>query len=122
MNLVKRSLHHLAFTGAALAAVAVAGASATGGCRSRSEGENIFATVCANCHGKTGGGGVATSPNGVAPANFRDPAFHKSRSDEDIRRAITQGKPRGMPAFGGSYDEKQIAELVLVVRGFCPEK
>ncbi len=59
--------------------------------------------------------------NGASPRNFRDHAFHASRSDADIRRTITSGTPTGMPPFAGVFDDAQLAALVAYVRTFDPE-
>jgi cytochrome c oxidase cbb3-type subunit 3 len=91
------------------------------GSQEHPSGKVIFASVCANCHGSTGNGGVAAAPDAAAPRKFRDAVFQHSRTDADLRKAVKEGKPPGMPAFGTAYDDKQIAELIAIVRSFDPE-
>ena len=86
----------------------------------RAEADKTFAMVCARCHGPDGGG-VGLTPSVTPPRNFRDAAFQKERSDEDLARAIRDGKG-GMPPFQSVYTPEQIAGLVQVIRGFNPEK
>lgn len=96
---------------------------ALAGCR-RAESEEparaeaLFAGICARCHGADGRGGVAPD-GGVAPRNFTDPAFQRTRNDADIRRAIVKGRANGaMPAFGRTFTAAQIEALVKQVRAF----
>lgn len=103
--------------------VAASLAAAVSGCNNdRPSGKVVYSSVCANCHGPQGGGGVVTNPNSPAPRNFRDAAYQRSRSDADIVKVIREGKSPGMPSFGGTYNDAQIKELVGIVRGFDPEK
>lgn len=88
----------------------------------RPSGAVIFATVCANCHGSSGNGGVASTPDAAAPRRFKDTAFQRSRTDEDLRKTIRYGKPTGMPAFGTAYDDAQVTELISIIRSFDPER
>jgi len=79
-------------------------------------GEQIFRTVCARCHGADGTGGIAAG-SANAPRNFRDAAFQASRSDDDLRRAIQQGKG-AMPAFGNLFSDGDLRALVRKIRTF----
>lgn len=75
-----------------------------------STGQPLFASRCAGCHGLDGRGGEH-APNIVTEANVRRLA------DIDIARIIRDGiRPKGMPAFGTSLDDAQIAALVKYVR------
>lgn len=77
--------------------------------------EEIFKTVCANCHGTKGKGdgpaGMAFNPH---PADFADPAFWKTHTDSIMVQSITNGKGM-MPPFGGTYDEATIKGLVAYI-------
>jgi mono/diheme cytochrome c family protein len=84
------------------------------------EARTTFAMVCARCHGPDGGGGGIT-PGIAAPRNFRDAQFQKERSDDDLLRAIREGKG-AMPPFNNVYSAEQMTALVQVIRGFNPEK
>lgn len=74
-----------------------------------SEGQRLFTSYnCASCHGAHGGGGMGpplmskTLTYGSEPAN--------------VFQTIMQGRPKGMPAWGGRIPEGQIWELVAFVR------
>ena len=76
--------------------------------------------VCARCHGPDGSGASLTPALAAAARNFRDAAFQKERSDEDLARVIREGKG-GMPPFANVYTPEQVTALVAVIRGFNPE-
>lgn len=96
----------------------------TTGCDKKAEGppkldgRQIYASVCARCHGVDGRGGVPSEDGGPAPRNFTDAAFQMAIGDEQIKTTITQGKGAAMPAFGSAFDDAQLTELVSVVRSF----
>ena len=76
-------------------------------------GSRVYVTECALCHGANG--------NGVDGIDLRRGLFRNARSDEDLRRIITDGVGGSrMPAF----DDLQAAELdgiVAYIRaGFDP--
>lgn len=83
-------------------------------------GEALFASTCARCHGADGAGGLPLA-TGQTPRNFRDHAFHASRSDADLKRTIREGRPPGMPPFGATFDEAQVTALVAHLRSLDPE-
>ncbi|MET0793015.1 MAG: cytochrome c [Polyangiaceae bacterium] len=77
-----------------------------------------FTTICARCHGSDGKGGVA--PEGSnAPRNFCDAAFQASRTDEQLKQVIRQGKG-AMPAFGNLFTDPDLQGLVRKIRSFNP--
>ena len=88
------------------------------------EGEALYQTHCAGCHGRTGAGdGPARSADGPVrsalprpPADLR--AAHTAQHTAgDIFWWITAGIPAArMPAFGGVLDEDQRWHLVNFVR------
>jgi mono/diheme cytochrome c family protein len=86
------------------------------------EARQQFANVCARCHGAEGTGGPPAGEGAPAPRNFHDKDFQKARTDADIVRVISGGKPPGMPAFGGMLNDAQIQGLVGVVRSFGAEQ
>ena len=54
--------------------------------------EHIFATRCATCHGVYGeGDGVLSKTLKPKPRSFRDPAWHKTVTDEHLRAVIVGG-------------------------------
>lgn len=76
----------------------------------------IFASLCARCHGSDGRGDVRADPS-ITPPSFHDAAFQKKFSDADLARVIRQGKG-SMPAFASAYDDEEITALVALVRSF----
>lgn len=63
---------------------------------------------CIDCHGSDGGGAMA-------PA-FVDGRWHFGGSAAQVYESIFQGRPDGMPAWGGVLDEHSIWRLVSYVR------
>jgi mono/diheme cytochrome c family protein len=82
---------------------------------SQAKGAELYAAVCARCHGHDGGGGLPVG-TGQTPRNFRDASFHSERTDGDLRQVIIQGKPPGMPGFGTALRPLEIDALVTHVR------
>jgi mono/diheme cytochrome c family protein len=108
--------------GAALAALPVAGCqrkSIEGD--SHAEAQHLFDSTCAICHGRDGRGGVPAAEGQPAPRNFCDTAFQASRSDDDLKKAIRDGKGP-MPPFAPLFDDSQLTLLVAYIRGFTPKK
>ena len=105
------------------AAAVIAGSSA--GCEKRadaSQGRDLFASTCARCHGPDGTGGAPLFDGGPSPRNFHDHAFQQTRTDEQIKLVIMNGKGTGMPQFGTTFDEAQLRSLVAHVRSFDDDK
>lgn len=100
--------------------------SGCGGCEKkgpdRAEGQALFASTCARCHGPDGSGGLPLFDGGPSPRNFHDHAFHATHSDEQIKLVIVNGKGAGMPPFGATFTDAQLDALVAHVRGFDTEK
>jgi len=68
-----------------------------------SRGSQIFACTCAPCHGPEGRGTID------APSLFeRVPTL----SDAQIARTLISGKNNRMPAWGSSFDDQALADLV----------
>jgi mono/diheme cytochrome c family protein len=69
----------------------------------------IYASVCAQCHGPEGEGLVGPS--------LRDDKFQSQNSDDDIFTTIDQGhKATSMIAWGGILTSDQIQQLVTYIR------
>jgi len=81
------------------------------------EAKHLYNSVCAKCHGSDGRGGVPAAEGLPAPSNFTNHAFQASRTDEQFKQAIKQGKGP-MPPFGALFDDTQMANLVAYVRSF----
>ncbi len=71
-------------------------------------GEELFVTNCAACHQASGAG-----LPGAFPA-LAGAAFVQGNADE-VLRLVLQGRA-GMPAYGGSLDNRQLALIVSYVR------
>lgn len=103
--------------GAAEVAMAAAGAETAG-----FDAEGAFQTVCATCHGLTGGGdGPGSAALEPKPAAFNDPAFWESRTEEDMVTVILQGgaaigKSPLMPPWNALYDQAQAEAIVAYIR------
>ncbi len=76
-------------------------------------GSEIFASVCARCHGAQGEGGLG-------PA-LRDPAIQAKYNDQGLFEAIDQGhEATPMIAWGEILTSDQIQQLVRFVRALPP--
>jgi mono/diheme cytochrome c family protein len=85
------------------------------------EAKHLYLSLCAKCHGSDGRGGVPAAEGLPAPSNFTDAAFQASRTDDQLKQAIKQGKGP-MPPFGALFDDTQTANLVAYVRSFANKK
>jgi mono/diheme cytochrome c family protein len=73
----------------------------------------IYADLCAQCHGKKGEGGVG-------PA-LSDPKFQAAKTDEEIFNTINSGhKDTSMIAWGEVLSQGQIQDLVAFIRKMEP--
>lgn len=118
--------------GRAKAAVVIAcclaglSALAAAGCDRRkpdtAAGGQLFASNCARCHGMDGVGMAPLLAGSPSPRNFRDPEFQRTRTDEQIKMTIVNGRGTGMPAFGPAFDDAKLTALVAHVRSFDPGK
>ncbi|MDB4964051.1 MAG: hypothetical protein JWP01_4050 [Myxococcales bacterium] len=91
-----------------------------------SEAQQMFATVCATCHGADGtGNGPAAESLTPKPRNYTDPEWQKSVTDDDIKKIILEGGPAVgkspmMPAQVQLKDKPEVLnELVAIIRGFA---
>ena len=72
------------------------------------EGKRLYAAYnCAPCHGVNGGGAIG-------PPLMDDKWIYGSQPDQ-IYATISQGRPDGMPSFGGHVPTQQIWQLVAYV-------
>jgi cytochrome c oxidase cbb3-type subunit III len=76
------------------------------------EGKRLYAAYnCAGCHGLAGGGAIG-------PALMDDKWIYGSHADQ-IFSSISQGRPDGMPSFGGHIPDQQIWQLVAYVQSLA---
>jgi cytochrome c oxidase cbb3-type subunit 3 len=64
---------------------------------------------CAGCHGGAGGGGIGPP--------FADTDWIYGGDPENIVQSILQGRPNGMPAFGGMLPPSEAWKLAAFVAG-----
>ena len=81
--------------------------------------DRTYLSACARCHGSDGLGGVASPEGSRPPQNFHELAFQTSRSDEQLKNVIRNGKG-GMPAFGNLFSDAELQALVHQIRSFDP--
>ena len=76
------------------------------------EGKRLYSQFnCSGCHGINGGGAIG-------PALIDDKWIYGSKPDQ-IYATISQGRPDGMPAFGGHLPAQQIWQLVAYVESMA---
>jgi mono/diheme cytochrome c family protein len=68
------------------------------------DGQQLFATTCGWCHA-----------NGGRTAGKGPKLAETKRSDAFITNRIKNGKEGAMPAFGGTFDDKQIKQIVAYI-------
>ena len=81
----------------------------------QSDGQKLFDTNCAKCHGPDGTGNTVIGK--AVGAKDLGSAEAKKLTDAEIRTQIEQGK-NNMPPFGGSLNKAQIDSLIPIVRAF----
>lgn len=83
--------------------------------RALEEGKQLFVAYnCADCHGSEGSGGVGPS--------LQDNRWHFGGDPGEVYESIEQGRPAGMPAWGGHIPESQVWALVAYVRSLSAGK
>lgn len=114
----------LAMLGAGTTAVR-AGGQATPAAQTTLNGSELYAQVCANCHGLDGQG--LADVNALLPTptpDFSDCNFASREPDADWGAIIAAGGPvrgfhRMMPSFGDALTDDQIAAVLGHVRTLC---
>jgi cytochrome c oxidase cbb3-type subunit 3 len=72
------------------------------------EGKRLYSTFnCAGCHA---GGGGAIGPS------FMDDEWIYGSSSSNIFWTVMEGRPQGMPAFGGRIAEDQVWRIAAYIR------
>jgi cytochrome c oxidase cbb3-type subunit III len=77
----------------------------------QAEGKRLFAAFnCSGCHANGGGG--------IGPALTDDKWIYGSEP-EQIYSAIVEGRPNGMPAFGGRIPGQQVWQIVSYIEALA---
>jgi mono/diheme cytochrome c family protein len=84
-------------------------------------GERLYLALCATCHGSDGKGSWRAALFLVRPGDLSNPVTMGERSDKYLFDLVKHGgapigRP-GMPAFGPTLTDEEIAEIVRYVRG-----
>jgi mono/diheme cytochrome c family protein len=88
---------------------------------SPAQAKELFLKKCALCHGKEGQPNAIFAKQGVRA--FVDPAWQKSRTDEQIRTSILKGRPgTSMVSFEKELKPAEVDALVGLIRAFGPAK
>jgi mono/diheme cytochrome c family protein/heme/copper-type cytochrome/quinol oxidase subunit 4 len=90
------------------AAGAQGGDESSGGDPAAGEALFVGALGCAGCHGQDGGGGIGP--------NLTDAEWIYGGDAASISETLHNGRPGGMPAFGGQASEEEIVDLVAYVQ------
>lgn len=73
------------------------------------EGKKLYLKVgCYGCHGRSGGGGMGPS--------LVDSQWAYGSSDADLFKTITQGRPKGMPAWDSHFTDDEVWQIIAFVR------
>ncbi|HEY0652254.1 MAG TPA: PQQ-dependent sugar dehydrogenase [Chryseosolibacter sp.] len=92
------------------------------------EGQRLFATHCANCHGNAAQGAVKagfdisiiTERGGKQPSDLTDATWDHGSTDAEIFKVIKEGMPSVMmPPFQGSLTDNQIRSVIGYVRSLA---
>ena len=81
----------------------------------QSDGQKLYDTNCAKCHGPDGSGNTVVG-KAVGAKDLASPEA-KKLTDTEIHTQIDQGKGN-MPPFGGTLNKAQIDSLIPIVRAF----
>ncbi len=79
------------------------------------EGAALFTSM--NCDGCHGGGAV-----GAVGPSLTDGRWRYGGADADLYRSIAEGRPKGMPSFGGALQPAMIWRLVAYIKSLPPPK
>jgi len=87
-----------------------------------------YKQYCMQCHGMHGkGDGVNVPAMNVLPRDHSDNKYMMTRTNTEIYKAIKFGGPAvnksvKMPAWGDTFTEQELQELVGHIRTLCCEK
>ena len=90
---------------AAMAPQGMGGPQTMGDQQKLAMGKAIFSKKCASCHGSEG---IGTGPAGPA---LKGREYTYGKTAEAIALSIRNGRPKGMPAFGNSFQDIEVETL-----------
>ena len=81
-------------------------------------GKSIYGDKCVKCHGEKGrGDGRKAADLEKKPTDYTDKAKMAKFTDEDLKKAVKEGK-KPMPAFGKKLSDEDINGVVAYIRTF----
>ena len=93
--------------------------------QNQAEGKKLYTNFCSACHGETGkGDGPSGAALPIRPADHTSGAVMNQMNDKFLVDVITKGgsavgKSSFMPAWGSSFNEKQIRDIVAYIRALA---
>jgi mono/diheme cytochrome c family protein len=82
-------------------------------------GKSIYGDKCLKCHGQKGkGDGRKAADLEKKPADYTDKAKMAKFTDEDLKKAVKEGK-KPMPAFGKKLSDEEIDGVIAYIRTFA---
>jgi len=82
-------------------------------------GKSIYGDKCLKCHGEKGrGDGRKAADLEKKPADYTDRAKMAKFTDDDLKKAVKEGK-KPMPAFGKKLTDEQIDNVIAYIRTFA---
>ncbi len=79
------------------------------------DGEQLYNSMnCTGCHGARGGGGIGPP--------FADEDWIYGGEPGQIFASVAQGRPNGMPSFGGRLPAESIWRIVSYVQSIAPPR
>jgi mono/diheme cytochrome c family protein len=88
------------------------------------QGGELYAAVCAGCHGRGGDGSGpgCTGPSCHDPADFTDQAFMSNRNPQGFHQAIHDGiEGTAMDAWGDRFNDDEVWSLINSIWTFAYE-
>ena len=83
------------------------------------KGKSIYGEKCVKCHGEKGkGDGRKAADLEKKPADYTDKAKMAKFTDEDLKKAVKEGK-KPMPAFGKKLSDEEIVGVIAYIRTFA---
>jgi mono/diheme cytochrome c family protein len=84
------------------------------------QGQDIYDSLCVNCHGIYGrGDGIMAQQLPMPPRDLSSPAFQNQVSEEEVLRIIADGRG-AMPGMGEITSAKDVQAVVTFVRLLSP--